>query len=523
MNTTIGDFTAENAEQSIKSLNIELAGMGKPPMKAATYEQTRKTIVEAEGFEMDYYRAVTNEDGSKEIKRYTTEQLNDDLKLGGKYEANAREAIANAEKTVDDATNEMLPYTVSSEDAKHVVSVENIGMLTGASLSQPYQDLLAKRAGVYIAPPKAKATSRMDTLQQRRAVEARIGELKNLVESSEGEQKAKYKELLRIEEADLVGRVGGKKEASENLTLHDLGKYRESTGKWREEGYAFEPLKVDKKTLANMEATESGLKANLSTEDKALVKDTTKQMRANKTTIESIDVLMQEVKAGKITPDKDIVANIANYGKRLVGITDEKAIANINWDTKSGMLLASYLRSTSGMAVTEGERDFLTTIMKGGALADEKSMYKAMEAFRQGLDTEQQSLGNTMFQNAPATATKLRQYKGSELTSHKEEQKVAAPSKANTEVKKTDTPEIKQYKTDFANKKPMTQFMSNGKDFYYNSNGEAVRGKVPTVDKARQQQAKDIANKKPNTQFNTNGIDFYFNEAGETIKGKVGK
>ena len=90
MNNSIKGYTADNAQQSVDAINVELAGMGKPPMHLASYDQTKKSIVHEQGFEMDYSRIVTNEDGSKEVKHYTMAEINDDLMLGGKYEANAR-------------------------------------------------------------------------------------------------------------------------------------------------------------------------------------------------------------------------------------------------------------------------------------------------------------------------------------------------------------------------------------------------------------------------------------------------
>jgi len=87
--------------------------------------------------------------------------------------------------------------------------------------------------------------------------------------------------------------------------------------------------------------------------------------------------------------DKDIVANPISWVQNLFGSENEKtqsalqkkATAAIKANTRLGIIQANYIKSMSGTAASDAERQFLTEIMMGDSWGDETALMTAITEF----------------------------------------------------------------------------------------------------------------------------------------------
>jgi len=87
--------------------------------------------------------------------------------------------------------------------------------------------------------------------------------------------------------------------------------------------------------------------------------------------------------------DKDIVANPISWVQNLFGSENEKtqsalqkkATAAIKANTRLGIIQANYIKSMSGTAASDAERQFLTEIMMGNSWGDETALMTAITEF----------------------------------------------------------------------------------------------------------------------------------------------
>lgn len=126
---------------------------------------------------------------------------------------------------------------------------------------------------------------------------------------------------------------------------------------------------------------ENNIMANLDTSKKTLVKDDLKSMKANHKMVVSIDRILREDEEGSFKVDKDAVANVETYLRKIFGEDTPQALKNVDFNTATGALLAGFIKDISGTAASQAEVDRLANIFSAGDLADEVFVKQAMGKF----------------------------------------------------------------------------------------------------------------------------------------------
>jgi len=122
-------------------------------------------------------------------------------------------------------------------------------------------------------------------------------------------------------------------------------------------------------------------------------------------TVKQIDNILN---GAAIPIDKDLVRNAQDYLTKIFGKEDAQTFKNTNYDTQVGMVLANYLKATSGLAVTNEERAFLTKLLTSGSFSDEKYQKAALEDFKDFLATQTIKNADTYKDKLPYTYLKAK-------------------------------------------------------------------------------------------------------------------
>jgi len=160
---------------------------------------------------------------------------------------------------------------------------------------------------------------------------------------------------------------------------------------------------------SDAQVTENTIIQSLDGSQKTIIKDNIKKMSGNYTTIKMANRLLNSKME---SVDKDVVANVKQSLTNLTGLdeNDKKAIANINFNTSSGMLFANYINEKSGTAYSQNEIDMIKGILLGGNWSDETVARKAIGEFSRSLEAINNSVADTIRDSAPYSTRKLTDY-----------------------------------------------------------------------------------------------------------------
>jgi hypothetical protein len=165
----------------------------------------------------------------------------------------------------------------------------------------------------------------------------------------------------------------------------DLGNLGENREKARS---LFEPASanLDHTTwTTNARSTQDAILSDLDEKEKTKVMDIDKELKANHTTATMVEGMIKGV-VPKI--DKDVIQNTVDYVRKLTGVENTQTLANVDFNTRAGMLLAGYIKEMSGTAASDPEVQRLLTNLLGGNLTDETYIKQSMKAFASHLRTK---------------------------------------------------------------------------------------------------------------------------------------
>lgn len=321
-----------------------------------------------------------------------------------------------------------------------VVDVQSVAIQTGewdnltSQARQTMNDNIAALSGSFKEASLA-STRKRDSLEQRRAVEQRIMELKAELDSmSPNDPKyAEVQEQLNIEQDDLVKRTTTAGEAAEGREGRDVAKIREDVDFIRDKA----PTSFSSSELSGLRKHQEKLHKDVGPVQVDRAKRLGKEMEGSQRVINSVNAWLNEYKPkldkGEI--DKGFIANPVQWVRSKFGegeLSDEqvaKSVDTIKSNTRVGLIVTDFIKTTTGLAMTEAERKAYNEIITGGAGADEASIVAAITSFRDGRKEVNDTYAEQIMDVSPYDAMKFRQYTKVKETKKEEKKKDTRPSR----------------------------------------------------------------------------------------------
>jgi len=156
--------------------------------------------------------------------------------------------------------------------------------------------------------------------------------------------------------------------------------------------------------------TENEIFAKLDEKKKKSVQEDIDKMKGNFHLANNLDRILTTT-ATKI--DKDVIADSKTFVEKKLGIESAQSISNVDFNTRSGILLANFMKEMSGTAVADAEVARLRDILLGGDLTDETYIKSAIDSFSKELRDQNTELGSTLGDTAPYSVNKYNTRKSS--------------------------------------------------------------------------------------------------------------
>lgn len=262
---------------------------------------------------------------------------------------------------------------------------------------------------------KAKNSTRKPTAYEER--DRYFYEAQQIKNIPEEKRTTEQQERLELLDNTLLGSVAGKSEVKEKLDESQLlagVKEAEDLSPYLEK-----PTGAKQTTLGRMKRVENSYFKNTETQQSKSTQGSIDTMKANQLVVDSIGKVFDDISKNPSKYDrvkKGVVDDFVQGTRKMFGsvANDNQLKAmeqNIDFNTRAGRILTSFIKATSGLTVSDKERAFLQDILLGGNLSDEKAVMSAMKSFRQSVASESDLIAGQIYTDAPYSATKYRQYK----------------------------------------------------------------------------------------------------------------
>jgi hypothetical protein len=184
-------------------------------------------------------------------------------------------------------------------------------------------------------------------------------------------------------------------------------------------------LNSGKVDTAALQSQENKIFANMPADQLAMYKPQVTELKSNKGVVTSIDRVLSTADSNTKPVSKNVISNAKTWVQSQLGVESAQAFNNVNFNTKTGMLLTNYIKSLSGLTVSDQERKSLTGIILGGNTNDLSYMKQAIRSFREELVAHNNTLADSVKAVAPYTAYTSTDYSASQPIQH-------TPSQANS-------------------------------------------------------------------------------------------
>lgn len=139
----------------------------------------------------------------------------------------------------------------------------------------------------------------------------------------------------------------------------------------------------DKEWKTNARNIQDSIMSDMDEKEKAKVIKASETLHTNNNTASQVENIIKEFEISGKTPkiDKDVVQGTVDWVRTKVGRENAQTLANVDFNTKAGMLLASYIKEMSGTAASDAEVSRLLINLLGGNLTDEVYIKQSMKSF----------------------------------------------------------------------------------------------------------------------------------------------
>lgn len=148
--------------------------------------------------------------------------------------------------------------------------------------------------------------------------------------------------------------------------------------------------------------------SNLDEKEKAVAFKAAESLEANAGAIAGINRLLN----GQIERvDKDILQSSIDWIRTKTGTENAQTLANIDFNTQAGMLLANYIKAMSGTAASDAEVQRLMGSFLAGNFTDERYIKQSMKSFMTFLQNSNNTMASKYRDTLPYTVAKTTNLK----------------------------------------------------------------------------------------------------------------
>jgi len=186
-------------------------------------------------------------------------------------------------------------------------------------------------------------------------------------------------------------------------TFEGVGSVREESDIAQLSGVQKEAVDSEGKSDDEVRDIESRIFAKLDEKKKASAMKDIDRMKANFNTSSNLSRILEE---GGDKIDKDIIADLNTWTNKKLGSETQQTLDNVDFNTRSGLLLANFIKEISGTAASQPEIDRLKDILLGGNLTDEIYVRQAIRTFSDELVLQTKQLAGNLKDTAPHSIRK---------------------------------------------------------------------------------------------------------------------
>jgi hypothetical protein len=169
-------------------------------------------------------------------------------------------------------------------------------------------------------------------------------------------------------------------------------------------------LNSGKVDTAALQSQENKIFANMPPDQVAMYKPKLQELSSNRSVVLNIDRLLSTADSKTNPVSKNVISNAKTWVQSQLGVQSAQAFNNVNFNTQAGMLLTNYIKSLSGLTVSDQERSSLTKIILGGNTNDLSYVKQSLQSFRSELVFNNNSMAESVKAVAPYSAYTATDY-----------------------------------------------------------------------------------------------------------------
>ena len=213
---------------------------------------------------------------------------------------------------------------------------------------------------------------------------------------TKGNPDATKSEIENFNSAFATKTVAGVGYVAQNKNVDDLtGGQKKANSLFTTEAASNPKWKDDAQAIQN------DVISNLSSEQKTMVVEADKKLTSNNMTATMVEKLLKSPTTAKMS--RGAIDNMLTYASKITGLKNDQALNNVDFNSRSGMIVAEFIKEISGTAAADAEVTRLMDVFLGGNLTDETYVKRAMAAFADQLRIKNNEIGKQYKQYLPYT------------------------------------------------------------------------------------------------------------------------
>ncbi|MCI4435444.1 MAG: hypothetical protein JHC33_01355 [Ignisphaera sp.] len=164
----------------------------------------------------------------------------------------------------------------------------------------------------------------------------------------------------------------------------------------------------------------------------AMYKPKLQELSSNRAVVLNVDRILSTADSKANPVSKNVISNAKTWVQSQLGVQSAQAFNNVNFNTQAGMLLTNYIKSLSGLTVSDQERASLTKIILGGNTNDLSYIKQSLQSFRSEIVYNNNILADSVKLVAPYSAYLSTDYRVPEPINHTPSNDVNPPHHTKT-------------------------------------------------------------------------------------------